>query len=97
MTTTGRSAEDKARDVEPTLDPSALAASGVRSEGTVKLTLANHLGAGHARGLGLEDKDYAPGDTVSVSREVAIGVINSGYAAGVNPADRAAVAKALGG
>lgn len=55
---------------------------------TVKLTLAHPLT--------LDGTDYGTEDEVTVPREQAVAIINNGYAAGVEPSDPAAVARALG-
>lgn len=61
----------------------------------VTLTLAHPLSAVYAERLGLDAKDHPVGAKITLSRDRARAVIDAGYAAGVDPGDRAAVSEAL--
>jgi hypothetical protein len=61
----------------------------------VTLRLSNPIGARYAAPLGLEVKDYATNDEVTVDRQTARAIIGAGYAQ-VDPEDTSAVNEALG-
>lgn len=64
--------------------------------GWVTLPLAHPLTADQAARLRARDvHDYGINEEITVPREEALAVINAGYASGVDPADREAVAKAM--
>lgn len=64
----------------------------------VTLTLAHPLSARQAEQvLASEVKEYSTGDKIAVRKDYALSIIQAGYAAGVNPADKDAVTAALDG
>lgn len=77
------------------LTPVASALGTSHPDKTVELTLSVFLSAVNAKRLGLNDKEYKPGDKVKVSFDDASALIEQG-AGGVDPRDTAAVNKILG-
>lgn len=71
----------------------------IDEDGYVELKLAHPLSAEQVNNLRPKepvDRDHSVGDSVFVTRDYGLSIIDSGYAMNVDPEDRVAVRRALG-